>query len=164
MMQRREAAMLAIAMCTALGATIRILRAGDVASSRGPVSFAVSSGTIEIDDDSLGEAAANAAANDPFRLVNRPSTVRYDAKTEGGIGAPAQFVPPPVRPPLALKAIVGGPPWQAVVDGIPGQQPGTIVRSGNTFDKLTVRSVGRDTVVIQASDTTWKLTLSQGRP
>ena len=164
MMQRREATVFALAMLAALSATRRIARTGGAPMERAPLSFAIDRGAIAVGDDSLGEAAANAAANDPFRLVNRPSDVRYDARTEGGIGTPAQLVPPPVRPMFVLKAIVGGPPWSAVIDGLPGQQPGTIVRTGSTFDKLTVRSVGRDTVVIQAPDTAWKLTLSRGRP
>ena len=164
MMQRREATVLGFAILAALGASIRVTRTGAEPVERAPMSFAVSGGAMVVDDDSLGEAAANAVANDPFRLANRPSSVRYDVKLEGGVGAPAQFVPPPVRPAFALKAIVGGPPWSAVVDGIPGQPPGTIVRTGIVFDKLTVRSVGRDTVVIAAPDTTWKLTLSRGRP
>jgi len=163
MMQRREATVFAAAMLAALGAAVRVASNGEEPVERVPQSFAMRGGVPEADDDSLGEAAANAVANDPFRLVNRPTGVRYDAKTEGGAGAPAPFVPPPVRPMLVLKAIVGGPPWQAVVDGIPGQQPGSIVRTGDTFDKLTVRNVGRDTVVIQAPDTIWKLTLSRGR-
>ncbi|MDB4878547.1 MAG: hypothetical protein JWM41_4993 [Gemmatimonadetes bacterium] len=58
---------------------------------------------------------------------------------------------------MTLKAIVGGPPWEAIVDGIPGQPPGTVVRSGSTLDKLAVRSVTRDSVVIQGPDTTWVL-------
>jgi hypothetical protein len=56
-----------------------------------------------------------------------------------------------------LKAIIGGPPWQAVIDGIPGQPPGTIAGTGARFDKLVVRSVTRDTVVVQGPDTTWSL-------
>ncbi|MDB4878329.1 MAG: hypothetical protein JWM41_4775 [Gemmatimonadetes bacterium] len=65
--------------------------------------------------------------------------------------------PPRVRPVMTLKAIVGGPPWQAVVDGIPGQPPGVLVRQGTTLDKLAIRSVTRDSVVIQGPDTTWVL-------
>lgn len=164
MIERREAIVLAGALLAIGGAALRTERVRGEPVELAPMTVTTTVGAIAVDDDSLGEAAANTAANDPFRLVNRPSGVRYDAKTEGGVGAPAAFVPPPVRPAFVLKAIVGGPPWQAVVDGIPGQQPGTIVRSGTTFDKLIVRSVGRDTVVIQAPDTTWKLTLSRGRP
>jgi hypothetical protein len=162
-MKRQEAIVFTLATLSAVGAAIRILRVRDDVLASAPVSFTVSPSVPSVDDDSLSEAAANAAANDPFRLVNRPSTVRYDAKLEGGMGVPAPFVAP-VRPPLVLKAVIGGPPWQAIVDGMPGQQPGTIVRTGNTFDKLTVRSVGKDTVVIQAPDTTWKLTLTRTRP
>jgi hypothetical protein len=63
-----------------------------------------------------------------------------------------------MRPVFALKAIVGGPPWQAIVDGIPGQPSGTIVSNGMTIGKLTIRGVTRDSVVIQGPDTTWVLT------
>jgi hypothetical protein len=162
MMQRREGLAFAAAVFAALVAIARIARVGEDPVESAVQSDAVSAGAVAVDDDSLTEAAANAVANDPFRLANRPSGVRYDARTEGAPGG-APFVAPPVRPQFVVKAIVGGPPWQAVVDGIPGQPAGTIVRGGVTFDKLTVRSVGRDTVVIAAPDTTWKLTLARGR-
>ena len=57
---------------------------------------------------------------------------------------------------------MGGPPWQAVIDGIPGLPAGTVVRSGNVFDKLTIRSVTRDSVFVQTPDTAWFLTLVKG--
>jgi hypothetical protein len=68
-----------------------------------------------------------------------------------------------VRPTFALKAIVGGPPWSAVIDGIPGQAAGTVIRQGAQFEKLVVRSVTRDSVIIQGPDTTWVLRFG-GRP
>lgn len=161
-MQRREAIAFLFALVAASGATLRIARSTGTATQAAAPMYALTVVTPLVDDDSLGEAAANAAGNDPFRLVNRPASVRYDAKTEGiGGGQVSELVP--LRPQLAVKAIVGGPPWQAIVDGLPGQQPGAIVRGGEHFDKLTVRSVGRDTVVIQAPDTTWKLTLKRDR-
>jgi len=103
----------------------------------------------------LEEAENLTVSNDPFRLANAPASVRYDPKSDGVAAAPAAA--PPVRPNLMLKAIVGGPPWQAVVDGIPGQPAGTIIRAGATFDKLIARAVTRDSVVIQGPDTTWVL-------
>jgi hypothetical protein len=162
-MTRREAIALAAAVLSVLGAVARIVRSGDRSSVHVAGMAGGSASVPTVDDDSLGEAAANTAANDPFRLVNHPSAVRYDARVESGLGA-IGAIAAPVRPMLAVRAIVGGPPWQAIVDGIPDQPPGTIVRSGDTFAKLTVRSVGRDIVVIQAPDTVWKLTLSQVRP
>ncbi len=162
MMQRREALVCAFSLIAFSGASLRIVCGCGMLAERTASSYALTPTTPSVDDDSLAEAAANAAANDPFRLVNRPSTVRFDSKNEAGTpGAMPTFTPP--RPQLFVKAIVGGPPWHAIVDGIPGEQPGTIVKTGDHFDKLTVRSVGRDTVVMQAPDTTWKLTLERDR-
>jgi hypothetical protein len=105
----------------------------------------------------LAEAEDLTITNDPFRLANAPASVRYNPNNENvGVGAIAA-VAPPVRPNMILKAIVGGPPWQAIVDGIPGQPQGTLVRTGSEFEKLVARSVTRDSVVIQGPDTTWVL-------
>ena len=65
----------------------------------------------------------------------------------------------PIRPQLMLKAIIGGPPWSAIVEGIPGQPGGIVITAGLTFDRIHIRAITRDTVVVQASDTTWKLTM-----
>ncbi len=104
--------------------------------------------------DSLDDAAATIVANDPFRLSNTPPTVRF----LGAVSvAPPNATP---RPALVLRAIVGGPPWSALVEGLPGQSGGVVVLAGNTFEKLRIRSIARDTVVVQAPDTTWKLTMT----
>jgi hypothetical protein len=105
----------------------------------------------------LAEAEEVTVSNDPFRLSNSPPAVRYDPKNENsGVASPGMSVPV-IRPSLTLKAIVGGPPWQAIVDGIPGQPTSTLVRAGATYDRLIARAVTRDSVVIQGPDTTWVL-------
>jgi hypothetical protein len=107
----------------------------------------------ELVETTLVEVEQLIVSNDPFRLSNTPSSVRYSPGSESvGLSATAPF-----RPNLTLKAIVGGPPWQAIVDGIPGQPQGTLIRVGNAFDKLVARAVTRDSVVIQGPDTTWVL-------
>lgn len=108
----------------------------------------------------LDSAADMAATNDPFRLANAPSAVAYDPRGDmvAGIVA-ARVVAAPMRPTMLVRGIIGGPPWQAIIDGIPGQAAGTIVRDGMTFDRLSIRSVSRDTVTVQAPDTIWKLTI-----
>jgi hypothetical protein len=107
--------------------------------------------------DSALEAAEDLTVmNDPFRLSNAPPDRRYDPADES-LGATRAFASPPARPAFVLKAIVGGPPWIAVIDGIPGQPAGTLTRQGAQFDKLVVRSVTRDSVIIQGSDTSWVL-------
>jgi hypothetical protein len=104
----------------------------------------------------LAEAEEVAVRNDPFRLSNLPPDVRFDPRDEGASGSRmVAFVP--LRPSLSLKGIMGGPPWQALIDGVPGQQPGVLVREGERFDKLMVRAVTRDSVVIQGPDTAWVL-------
>jgi hypothetical protein len=116
-----------------------------------------------VTDSVLEEAEDLAVTNDPFRLSNTAADMRYDPASEGLPGVSRPYVPPPVRPSFALKAIVGGPPWHAVVDGIPNQPPGTVIRQGAQFEKLTVRAVTRDSVIIQGPDTAWVLRFG-GRP
>ena len=60
-------------------------------------------------------------------------------------------------PTLKLRAIAGGPPWQALIEGLPGQTRAVLVRSGNTFDRVTIRVVARDSVVVHVEDSTWAL-------
>jgi hypothetical protein len=107
-------------------------------------------------DGSLAEAEEMTVTNDPFRLANVPAAIRFDPNNDTNAG-PSIAVSLPARPVMTLKAIVGGPPWQAVIDGIPGQPPGAVVRAGSAFDKLVARAVTRDSVVIQGFDTTWVL-------
>ncbi|HET7372530.1 MAG TPA: hypothetical protein VFJ20_04070 [Gemmatimonadaceae bacterium] len=111
---------------------------------------------IHPDGKQLRDAADLIVSNDPFRLTNTPAIVRYDPRAESAVPT-TSVANPPIRPVMTLKAIVGGPPWQAIVDGLPGQPPGTVVRAGNAFDKLVARAVTRDSVVIQGPDTTWVL-------
>jgi len=98
-------------------------------------------------------AAEVVVANDPFRLERRPSPVSYSPTIES---APAQ-PPRPPRPPLAVTGIVGGPPWEALLEGLPGRQGSVLVRRGDTVSGLRIRSITKDTVRISGMDTTWKL-------
>ena len=111
---------------------------------------------IHPEERRLRDAADVIVSSDPFRLTNTPALVRYDPTAEGAV-ATSSVAAPPIRPVMTLKAIVGGPPWQAIVDGLPGQPPGTVVRTGDAFDKLVARAVTRDSVVIRGPDTTWVL-------
>jgi len=108
---------------------------------------------------SLDSAAKAMASSDPFRLERRPSTVPYGAEQEG-----APVAPPPPKPPkpkLALVGIVGGPPWVALLDGVPGRNGSVLVHAGDTLVGLRVRTLGPKGVTITGLDTTWKLTLER---
>jgi hypothetical protein len=111
--------------------------------------------------DSLIGAASIITAADPFRATRKPPAVGYRPDLEGA--AP----PPPARPPrpsLVLRGIVGeAGAWAAVLEGVPGRSAGIVVRRGDVLgtkeQPLTVRSIGRDTVMVQGADTTWRLTV-----
>ena len=108
-------------------------------------------------DSALDEAVDLLVSNDPFRLSNEPSSVRFDPKGEVTSGSAQAIAPVHLRPALRLEAIVGGPPWQAIVEGIPGQAGPVTVQAGATFDKISVASVTRDSVILNGPDTSWVL-------
>jgi hypothetical protein len=95
----------------------------------------------------------SATARNPFRLDRSPAPVAPPSDPLGG-----QVAPPPFRPSLALSGITG-PPWAAVLEGVPEHENGVVVRGGERFGELQVRSVARGGVVVSSSDTTWRLTL-----
>jgi hypothetical protein len=147
--------LLAAGSAAAIGAgALRWRSASPPLFLRGTIALAHTAHQPPANDSTLADAEDATVSNDPFRLANEPASVRFDPSLEGESMSPAV---PVVRPTLVLKAIIGGPPWQAVIDGIPGQPPGTIATPGARFDKLVVRSVTRDAVVVQGPDTTWSL-------
>ncbi len=102
----------------------------------------------------LGVLASRIVARNPFRLDRKPASIAYGSASLAIPGAP-MGVP---RPPLMLSGVFG-PPWQAVLEGIPGKQGSVVARVGDAFGELRIRSIRRDTVVVQGADTTWKLTV-----
>lgn len=109
--------------------------------------------------ESLAAAVRRIAEHDPFRIDHRPASASYRPDLE--TAAPTQPVQPPPRPVLVLAGTVGGPPWAALVEGIPGREGAVLVRAGDVLGTLTVRTVKRDTVTIQARDTVWRLSLKK---
>jgi hypothetical protein len=83
--------------------------------------------------------------------------VAYSPALEG-LAPPEPKAP---RPTLVLRGIIGGPPWSAILEGIPGRQGSVVLRRGDTVAALVVRAVRRDTVVIEGADTTWRLTVKR---
>jgi hypothetical protein len=145
----------------AVGAALAIVgwRTSSRASSPVP-SLGVAPAAIVIDPDTVSRAASHLSETDPFRLDRRPARVAYQAVADGAASEAAIVRPP--RPTLVLKGIIGaGRParWVALIDGVPGRAQTAVVRDGDTLGGLRVRHVGRDTVVVTASDTTWRLTV-----
>jgi hypothetical protein len=94
----------------------------------------------------------------PLRLSRRLPSVAFAA-------VPAAFMPPSApmpstrtaRPRLSLRGIVGGPPWSAILEGIPGRSTSVAVTSGDHFGDLHVRRIDASEVVITGNDTIWRL-------
>lgn len=123
--------------------------------------------TERVPPETLAEAARAVAAGNPFRLDRAPAPIGF--ARPGGPGGPGfgpgmmpdfpSYAPPsPPRPPLSVSGIVG-PPWRAVIEGIPGREGGVVVQRGDELGELRIRDVTATTVVVAAPDTTWRLTL-----
>lgn len=134
-------------------------RTGDPVRHGAAASSVVATQRFDEPRDGAIDAAEDViVTNDAFRLANAPASVRYEPDDEGATGAGVVSASaPPIRPNMVLKAIVGGPPWLAVIDGLPGQPANTVVRAGSAYNRLIARVVTRDSVVIQGPDTTWVL-------
>jgi len=161
---RTDVGLITLATCLAAFATYRTSARLAVAAIPTPTIGRTLAVPQRESADSLEAMAQGIVDSDPFRVSNQPSDIAFDP-TGDALGnrttpSPAPAVPP--RPTLVLKAIMGGPPWQAVIDGIPGQGQ-AVVGPGSTYDKISVRSVTRDSVVVQGADTTWVLRLGRGR-
>jgi hypothetical protein len=94
---------------------------------------------------------------DPFRVDHRAPPMRYT-------GAPTSSLPiaaAEVIPRMTIRAIAGGPPWHALIDGLPGETHPMLVQPGTIVEKLTVGRITRDTVVIHDAATMGVLTFAR---
>ncbi len=106
---------------------------------------------IEIQE--IRGAATTLRDRNPFRIERAPTSLRF--------GSPPA-VPEPVAaesqlPNLALAGIVGGPPWLALVEGIPGREIGAILVEGAELNGIRLERLRGDTAVLSGLDTTWVL-------
>ncbi len=108
------------------------------------------------DADSLTSLAESVVEKDLFRLERVPAHVEYDPNAESG---PSGIIPQmrPPRPALVLSGILGGPPWQALIEGAPGRSGSIVLGVGDSVNDLRVRVVTRDSVILQGKDTTLRL-------
>jgi len=104
-------------------------------------------------------ASDRVAKTDPFRLDRRPTDVPFG--TQAAASTPPAPGPNAAGPNLSLSGIVGGPPWVALLDGIPGHEGSALMRVGDTLGGIKVRAVTATTATISGFDTTWKLTVKR---
>lgn len=106
------------------------------------------------DTVALALSAARLRSRDPFRLERKPADVRYNPWGTIAASAPA---PAPSRPALALVGLVGGPPWNALLEGVPGRETGMLLQLGDSAAGIRFVALRGDTVVLAGFDTTWSL-------
>lgn len=63
--------------------------------------------------------------------------------------------PTVLMPQLIVRAIVGGPPWQAVLSGVPSAGGDHVARPGDRIGELHVVAVSSKGVTVRWADSTW---------
>lgn len=109
----------------------------------------------------LQAAGQSVVGGNPFRLDRVPAPLGFNQPVGGMMpemmGAPPAFEPPPPeRPQLFVSGIIG-PPWQAMLEGVPGREGAVVVRHGDVLGDLRVREITQTVVVVASPDTTWRL-------
>lgn len=154
------------AWAVTLAATIAAARSWYVisrpAGAPAPAIWPVSQPAHPIAADSLDVLASRIAGSDPFRLDRRPADVAYGA-TPDSVANRAAAVPAAPRPPLVLVGIVG-PPWRALIDGVPGHDGSMVLRAGQNVAGLRVHDVTAAGATISGTDTIWHLTVKRTWP
>jgi len=112
----------------------------------------------KVDRKQLRSYAESVVSRDPFRLTRRPPAVAFGA----AVPNPQLAAPRPPKPALRLAGIIGGPPWQAILEGLPAHAGGVVVSAGEQVGEFRIGRVTRDTIIVRGSDTTWILTLNRG--
>jgi len=109
--------------------------------------------------DSLESAVEEIAARNLFR----PERTSADEQSHTGPSMAMTMMPQPPssKPRLLLRGVLGGPPWDAIIEGIPGREGSVVLRAGQSLGGVTVRAVRRDTAWARGFDTTWTLTLAR---
>ncbi len=113
---------------------------------------------VMFDGESLDSAATLVVAHDVFRLERKPATVAYSVTPTGFI-APSAQTTPTIR--IALQGTIGGPPWHAIISGVPGHDGTIVVSAGDTLGGVAIRRVNRDSVTVRVKDSTWTVTLGR---
>jgi hypothetical protein len=110
-------------------------------------------GALAPSGGNAGDIVRSVVSTDPFRLERRPSSVPF--------GTEPPITPVPERLTAQAPHVSGivGPPWRAALAGIAGRDASVLVATGDTLAGWRVVSVERDSVVIAARDTTWRLSV-----
>jgi hypothetical protein len=108
-------------------------------------------------------ADRNAVSRVLDSAIARSSAAPDDLAAEPPIAAPAANPGVSQRgamPALELRGVTG-PPWRAVVRGLPGTQGDVVVRAGDRFEELMVMRIDARGVLAVWQDSTWVIGLGR---
>lgn len=83
-----------------------------------------------------------------------------DARPQVASGAPIPL-PPGVMVSIIEVHAIAGPPWIAVMSGLPGHVNQAVVIPGDTAGSYMVRSISRDTVVLLVHDSLRRFSITR---
>jgi hypothetical protein len=142
------------AMVVAAIASRRMLRGEHAAT---PIVWPAPQPNASASSDSIAELATRVVDGDVFRVDRKPAAVPYRIAGDSAPSTPPP--PPPVpKPVLTLVGIIGGPPWAALIDGVPAHSGTVLVHPRDTVGGLRVRDVSSEQVTLTGLDTVWHLT------
>jgi hypothetical protein len=149
-----------LAMATAILEAKHAMRRSEAPA---PAIWPVSSPAPAVERDSLAVLTERVADADVFRLDRTPATVAYRQAADTQV-ARVNVPPAPPKPALALAGIIGGPPWAALLDGVPGHPGSLVVHRGDSLAGLTVRAISPNGATVTGMDTTWRLVVKRPWP
>lgn len=110
------------------------------------------------DTAGLAASAGLVWAANPFRTDRKPTKNRFTPWEPALVIAPPPGPPPAARPILTLIGLIGGPPWSAVVEGVPNQPGGVVLSQTDSGGLIKLIRVRGDTAFLSGLDTAWALT------
>jgi hypothetical protein len=138
--------------------SVRVSTARALAASRPGILPAVETAPARPSTDSLESAVEDIADRNLFRPERASAEVPAQGPSPIQMGMP---VPPSTKPRLVLRGVIGGPAWEAIIEGIPGHDGSVVLRAGQSVGGVTLRSVRKDTAYARGFDTTWALPLAR---
>lgn len=108
-----------------------------------------------IDIQSVRRAAVELRNRNPFRMERRPTSVRFGSAEVAQVAEVVEVHDH--RPNLVLSGIIGGPPWIALIEGIPGREIGVALVQGEEVNGIRLERLQGDTAILSGLDTTWVL-------
>ena len=123
--------------------------------TQGPEPIAGAPAMLPVDGQRPGQAIDDLRRRDPFRPDHQPTTARYDPYAPA---VPVSAAPPPTARPAVALAGIAGPPWYAVIEGVPGREGGVLLAVGDSAGGVRLLRINSDTATVAGFDTTWVLT------